>query len=75
MYELQRHFLMDFLSPYFTEIHMPLGVIKNKKGQKNNVPEKIEIFEDLSQKSINDAIDEGVSSIWVADKNKLITFE
>ncbi len=54
---------------------MPLGVIKNKKGQKNNVPEKIEIFEDLSQKSINDAIDEGVSSIWVADKNKLITFE
>ncbi|WP_198161512.1 hypothetical protein [Picosynechococcus sp. PCC 8807] len=66
---------MDFLSPYFTEIHMPLGVIKNKKGQKNNVPEKIEIFEDLSQKSINDAIDEGVSSIWVADKNKLITFE
>lgn len=75
MYELQRHFLLGFLAPYLTEIHMPLGVIKNKKAQKNDVSEKIEIFEKLDQKSINEAIDKDISSIWVADKDKLITFE
>ncbi|MEH2042862.1 HNH endonuclease [Nostoc sp.] len=75
MYELQRHFLLGFLAPYFTEIYMPLGLINNKKAQRNNVPETIEIIEKLDQNSINQAIDKGISSIWVADKDKLIKFE
>lgn len=75
VYELQRHFLLGFLAPYLTEIHMPLGVIKNKKAQKNDVPDRIEIIENLDRKSINEAIDKGVSSVWVADKDKLMTFE
>ena len=75
MYELQRYFLLGFIAPYLTEIHLPLGVIKNKKVQKNNVPETIEIIEKLDQDSINQAIDKGISSIWVADKDKLMKFE
>lgn len=75
MYELQRHFLLGFLAPYLTEIHMPLGIIKNKKAQRNDVPEKIEIFEKLDQESINKAIDKGIFSIWIADKDKLMIFE
>jgi hypothetical protein len=75
MYELQRHFLLGFLAPYLTEIHMPLGAVKNKKAQKNDVPDEIEIIENIDQKSINEALDKGVSSIWVADKDKLMTFE
>jgi hypothetical protein len=75
VYELQRYFLLGFLAPYFTEIYMPLGSIKNEKAQRNDIPERIEIFEDLNQEFINEAIDKGVSSIWVADKDKLMTFE
>ena len=25
MYELQRHFILEFLQPYISEVHMPLG--------------------------------------------------
>ncbi len=75
MYELQRHFLLGFLLPYLTEIHMPLGSFRNSKAQRNDFPEEINIIENLDQASINQSIDEGVSGIWVADKDKLITFD
>jgi hypothetical protein len=75
MFELQRYFLLGFLFPYLTEIYMPLGSFKNKKAQKNDVPENIEIINAIDQKSINKSIDEGASGIWVADKDKLMTFE
>ncbi|QLE39750.1 HNH endonuclease [Nostoc sp. C052] len=75
MHELQVNFLLGLLVQFLTEIHMPLGTIKNEKAQRNDVPERIEIFEKLDQESINEAIDKGISSIWVADKDKLMTFE
>jgi hypothetical protein len=75
MYELQKNFLLGFLAPYFTKIYMPLGIVTNKEVQWNNIPNQIEIFGTLDQKSINEAIDKGLSGIWVADKDKLMKFE
>jgi HNH endonuclease len=75
MYELQRHFLLGFLAPYFTEIHMPLWAIRNKKSQRNDIPEKLGILENLNQKSINEAIDKGAAGIWVAEKDKWMKLE
>lgn len=75
MFELQRHFLLGFLAPYFTEIHIPLCSIRNNKFQQNDVPDKIEIIDNLNQSSINAAIDKGLDGIWVADKDKLMRLE
>lgn len=50
MFELQKEFGTGFLLPFLTEIHLPLGVIKNKKLQKNDVPEYLEIFNANNEK-------------------------
>ena len=38
MFELQTEFIIGHLSPYLTEIHMPLGDIKRQDAQRNDVP-------------------------------------
>jgi hypothetical protein len=75
MFELQENFLLGFLAPYFTEVYMPLATFKNDKLQRNDIPNTIEIIDNLDQSSINAAIDKGISAIWVADKYKLMKFE
>lgn len=40
MYELQRYFILEFLSEYLDEINIPLFSVKTK-GQSNNLPDKI----------------------------------
>ncbi|PET71584.1 hypothetical protein COJ46_21945 [Bacillus sp. AFS077874] len=44
MLELQSRFIPEMIVPYVTEIHMPLGNIKNKH-QDNNLPESLTITE------------------------------
>ena len=44
MFELQTSFIMEHIMPYLSEIHMPLGSVENKKLQKNDIPDEIEIY-------------------------------
>lgn len=44
MFELQRFFILGFLMPYFSEVHLPLVSVKNKKPQNNDLPEEFLIF-------------------------------
>jgi len=67
MFELQRHFLLAFLMPYLTELHMPLGSVTNKKFQRNDVIGDLKIIKNLSGKNIDDAITRGVEMIWLAN--------
>lgn len=39
MFELQRHFIVEFLLPYFSEVHIPLGSFVNKEEQRNDIPD------------------------------------
>jgi hypothetical protein len=43
MLELQREFVLGFLLPYLTEVHMPLIGVKNKAKQRNDMPDRLEI--------------------------------
>jgi hypothetical protein len=38
MVELQKEFLLGFLSPYLSEIYAPLVSVTNKKPQENDIP-------------------------------------
>ena len=38
MLELQKDFLMGFLSPYLSEIHCPLVSVTNSEPQENDIP-------------------------------------
>ncbi|MBE3659132.1 HNH endonuclease [Vibrio navarrensis] len=71
MYELQRHFLLGFMFQYLSELNMPLCHVKNKT-QSNDVPERVDILDELNTEVINDNIDKGVDGIWLADKDKLL---
>ncbi|WP_242835357.1 HNH endonuclease signature motif containing protein [Desulfitobacterium sp. PCE1] len=44
MFELQRHFILGYLLPFLSEIHIPLCSAKNTKLQKNNIPDELNIF-------------------------------
>lgn len=44
MFELQRHFIVEFLLPYFSEVHIPLGSFVNKEEQRNDIPDQLDIF-------------------------------
>lgn len=44
MLELQKEFGLGFLLPYFTEVHFPLVTKKNTKPQRNDIPDKLEIY-------------------------------
>jgi len=49
MYELQERFLVEYLSPFLTEIHAPLIQAKCKNTQRNDVPEQLLIAQDGGQ--------------------------
>jgi len=59
MFELQRHFLLGFLSPFLSELYMPLISVKTEKLQRNDIPEKLEVCAELSTATLNRVIDEG----------------
>ncbi|MBB5476777.1 hypothetical protein HNR20_001282 [Micromonospora parathelypteridis] len=42
-YEIMKEFLVGFLMPYLAEAHTPLGAFRNPKGQREDVPEVLEI--------------------------------
>ncbi len=75
MFELQRHFLLEFLSPFLSELYMPLINVKAEKLQRNDIPEKLEVCAELSTASLNRAIDEGYAGVWVSDRDKWLEIE
>ena len=50
MFELQKEFGLGFLLPYLTEVHFPLISARNEKGQRNDVPDQLEIFNAREEK-------------------------
>ena len=44
MLELQKEFMLDFLLPYITTVHMPLLSVKNTRLQENDLPEDLAVF-------------------------------
>lgn len=44
MFELQGYFLLRFMMPFLTELHMPLMSLKNPKEQNNDFPDRLTIF-------------------------------
>lgn len=51
MMELQTEFGSHFLGPFFTEVHFPIGGFENMAEQRNDIPEKLEIFGVHNEKS------------------------
>jgi hypothetical protein len=44
MYELQTHFVVDFLMPFLAESYLPIGLhIANPKSQRDDIPDMLEI--------------------------------
>jgi hypothetical protein len=43
MFELQKDFLIGFLSQFLSEIHCPLTSMTNAKGQSNDIPGQLDI--------------------------------
>lgn len=43
MYELQRNYVLEFLGPFLTSVHMPLGNFEPEGVQFDDVPEALEI--------------------------------
>jgi len=50
MLELQKEFLLGFLLPYFNEISCPLITVENIEKQKNDIPDKLQIFNKKEQR-------------------------
>jgi hypothetical protein len=61
--------------PYISELYMPLICVKNSKPQRNDVPLKVEITENLDGTKIRKAIDDEMNGIWIADKDKMMKFD
>ena len=51
MLELQKDFLLGFLSPYLSEIHCPLVSVTNSEPQENDIPPTMIIRDGLDQES------------------------
>jgi hypothetical protein len=51
MVELQKEFLLGFLSPYLSEIHAPLVSATNKKPQENDIPLTLVIQDKRGEKT------------------------
>lgn len=43
MFEIQRDFLLGFLMPFLTEVHMPLAGVRNPNPQRANLPDELRI--------------------------------
>ena len=50
MLELQKEFGIGFLLQFVQEIHFPLGSVRNSKGQRNDVPEKLIIGNEINER-------------------------
>lgn len=50
MFEIQQNFCLEFLLPFLSELHCPLADVKNTKGQNNDIPEKLIIFDTENKK-------------------------
>lgn len=50
MLELQEEFGLRFLLPFLTEVHFPLISTRNKNPQRNDVPDRLEIFHARNEK-------------------------
>lgn len=50
MLELQKEFGLGFLLQFLTEAHFPLISVKNSNEQRNDVPDKLEIFNARNEK-------------------------
>ncbi|SIO36381.1 hypothetical protein SAMN05444166_4113 [Singulisphaera sp. GP187] len=55
MFELQQEFLIGFLSQFLSEIHCPLVAITNPKGQKNEIPDRLDIRARVEQEPMGEA--------------------
>mgnify|MGYP000091049970 CR=1 FL=1 len=75
MFELQRHYILGFLAPFFSEINIPIVSLKFNKLQRNDIPNSIDFKNNLDKDNIHDAIDNGISSIWIADRDKAIIID
>lgn len=47
--ELQRYFILEFLMPYLSEVHLPQLSVQNDKLQRDDIPEKIDILADEAE--------------------------
>jgi hypothetical protein len=43
MFEIQRDFLLGFLMPFLTEVHMPLAGVRNPNPQREDLPDELRI--------------------------------
>lgn len=59
MLELQKEYGAGFLLKFCDEIHLPLISVKNKKGQCNDVPDKLDIF------NANNNVDDTLHSLYM----------
>ena len=48
MFELQVQYITGFLMKYLTEVHIPLGGIINNKKQDNDIPDKLQIIDNVN---------------------------
>lgn len=71
MFELQRHFILGFLMPFLTEAHLPLISIKNTNSQKNDFPDKIDIFSS-EKEAIKFTEKNGYTKVYSADKDNYL---
>jgi hypothetical protein len=74
-FELQQHFLLGFMFRWISELRMPLIHVRNNKAQANDLPDSLEFIERFDKNSIDEAIEKGVSSIWLADKEKFLRLD
>lgn len=42
-WELMRYFVLDFLMPFLTEVHIPICQVRNNEGQVHDLPEVLQI--------------------------------
>ena len=42
-YQIQQRFLIGFLMPYLSELHIPLGTVVNPKAQRDDIPDELRI--------------------------------
>ncbi len=69
MFELQMHFILRFLMDYLKEVRMPLFAVKNKKRQKNDLPQYFSIVVgSIDLKQIPNDVDQ--IAIYHADSGK-----
>ena len=73
MWELQRYFLLGFMGQFLSEVHTPCWSVTNKRCQRNDLSERLEIMTRISGETLRKAIDSGMSGIWLAERDRWIS--